>query len=385
METFHFCKICSTKPDQLSHHKAHLTTQKHKNNYENAIIDMKIFSIFGYVKPADWEKSEYKDYIINKYLKETAMNETEMNEKLIKKWILDKKLSNNWWDMDYSKFIKEYSELGNFDFSINCRNWIIDKILKYNEHIKITPDPDYLLLKLRQYTKTNLNTIKNIRDGSFDVAHLIKSKNIDCKVYDDKCLRDACLLFHYINSETDEAIIFIHTNSESSDVPSGFIITEKEKLKKVEYFEDFFEIFSIEDPKKLQNSHIIKEKLINVFYDNKSKLIFEISSIEKKISLIENEQFTYFSTTISFLENPINLPIEQIELFFKKKHENQNLIEKLKEEIINYKLEYEFCSNEISRIENLEKSELKTIIQICKYLFYFDENIFIFKKYSNKC
>ena len=46
MKTFHFCKICSTTPDQLSHHKAHLETRRHKDNYKRAVFDMKIFFRF---------------------------------------------------------------------------------------------------------------------------------------------------------------------------------------------------------------------------------------------------------------------------------------------------------------------------------------------------
>ena len=36
--TCYYCNICKTKPDQLSHHKAHLKTQKHifqKNCFKN--------------------------------------------------------------------------------------------------------------------------------------------------------------------------------------------------------------------------------------------------------------------------------------------------------------------------------------------------------------
>ena len=38
--TLYCCNICKTKPDQLSHHKSHLTTQKHifkKKCFENCI------------------------------------------------------------------------------------------------------------------------------------------------------------------------------------------------------------------------------------------------------------------------------------------------------------------------------------------------------------
>jgi hypothetical protein len=34
LNTHYTCKICKTKPDQLSHHKMHLSTQKHKDKKE---------------------------------------------------------------------------------------------------------------------------------------------------------------------------------------------------------------------------------------------------------------------------------------------------------------------------------------------------------------
>jgi hypothetical protein len=47
--TFYCCNICKTKPDQLSHHKAHLTTQKHifrKKCFENC-INTSFFNIYN--------------------------------------------------------------------------------------------------------------------------------------------------------------------------------------------------------------------------------------------------------------------------------------------------------------------------------------------------
>ena len=34
------CEICKTKPDQLSHHKTHLETQKHK--YKKELFELKL-------------------------------------------------------------------------------------------------------------------------------------------------------------------------------------------------------------------------------------------------------------------------------------------------------------------------------------------------------
>ena len=70
MEYRYFCEICGTTPDQLSHHKSHLQTQKHKHNCENFITEMKIFSVlFREINHRKWYESEYNDFIISKYKK----------------------------------------------------------------------------------------------------------------------------------------------------------------------------------------------------------------------------------------------------------------------------------------------------------------------------
>ena len=50
--TLYCCNICKTKPDQLSHHKSHLTTQKHlyKKKCIEQCINTRFFNIF-YNKP----------------------------------------------------------------------------------------------------------------------------------------------------------------------------------------------------------------------------------------------------------------------------------------------------------------------------------------------
>ena len=37
------CEICKTKPDQLSHHKTHLDTQKHKDKKE--LFELKLYKL----------------------------------------------------------------------------------------------------------------------------------------------------------------------------------------------------------------------------------------------------------------------------------------------------------------------------------------------------
>ena len=316
--------------------------------------------------PEEWDDSEHRDYIISEYRRET-----EFNSQLIGlgEWMLSKK-QNKWWDMDYTKFIQEYESLiGVFDHSMDCCNWMIDKILKYHEHVKIIPSENPALCFLRKYTKINSNIIKSIKDGSFDISHLLKPRNIDnmCEVYDDECLRDACLLFRYMDS--NDVIVFLPPKN----FCSGFIITSKENFE----CEEFTDLYKFNIRKSIECD--IKEKLLKVFIDNRSKIRNEIVKIKTHIESIENEKF--ICSPISFTESPINLPIDQMEEFFKKKHENKNLIEKLQEELRNLNLECEFSFQEESRILNLEKPKLKKIIQMCKYFFYFNEELFKFKKY----
>ena len=61
MNTAYFCSICNTTPDQLSHHKAHLKTQKHITNCENYKKDLSIFSFYKIINTQEWDKSQYKN------------------------------------------------------------------------------------------------------------------------------------------------------------------------------------------------------------------------------------------------------------------------------------------------------------------------------------
>jgi hypothetical protein len=230
METKYFCEICGTKPDQLSHHRAHLQTQKHKDNAKLFITDMKIFSVpFKQFNPKKWHETEYKNYIADKYCKATdrvsslANGEWEEEQDIewVSNWIIREAFNNTIYDwssecFDCKELKKFYQqETGNkLDeierFDINFSNWAIDKILKYKENMtvkssktKLLKNKDDIFYKrdLSRHTNVNFNKIKEIRNGLIDLRylskpkHILTSDNCDIELYNDDAIRYSCILF----------------------------------------------------------------------------------------------------------------------------------------------------------------------------------------------
>lgn len=225
MDSKYSCEICGTKPDQLSHHKSHLKTQKHKDNCANFVVDMKIFSLlFRQVHPKKWDESEYKDYIIAKYMESTKKDAIDNDE--VSKWMREESFTqgNGRYDWTLHCFdgvtptlcyenetgckVKYAQDIRNTDFS----NWGIQKILKYKETIQSKPErkrigqmlsrePNRYRSILSRHTNIKFNKLNDIRNGAIDLRYLMKPKHItkgsdyDMEIYNDDAVRYSCLLF----------------------------------------------------------------------------------------------------------------------------------------------------------------------------------------------
>ena len=91
MNTRYFCAMCNTKPDQISHHKSHLQTQKHREKREAYARELRYFSVFKTISPNTWlENEEVREIILRDLGKElTNENKSEiMVEQLYK--VIDK-------------------------------------------------------------------------------------------------------------------------------------------------------------------------------------------------------------------------------------------------------------------------------------------------------
>ena len=229
MDSKYSCGICGTKPDQLSHHKSHLKTQKHSDNCANFIIDMKIFSLlFRQVHPKKWHESEYKDYIIAKYLEDTK--EDSIDNENISKWIQKEAMTYgngryDWggncfdgvavdvcYENETGRKVERTVDLTNIEYN----NWGINKIVKYKETIQSKPERRMIgrfagrdgnsnsnryKCMLSRYTNIKFNKISDIRNGAVDLRylskpkHLLKFDNCDMEIYNDEVVRYSCLLF----------------------------------------------------------------------------------------------------------------------------------------------------------------------------------------------
>ena len=58
------CGICDSKPDQLSHHKMHIDTQKHKN--KRTIFELKLQSMTNEALVEKYKTYNINNEIINK-------------------------------------------------------------------------------------------------------------------------------------------------------------------------------------------------------------------------------------------------------------------------------------------------------------------------------
>lgn len=259
MESKYFCKICNTKPDQLSHHKAHLETNKHCINREHFINDIKVFSLTccDGVKPDKWEESKYKADILSKYLeihKTDKFNSAAVTEwyKFKYRFSFEEELNADL--MQWHSLVECYENEHNCKLDMNTlhtnldfKNYRINKIIQSKETVKYNnnntqqttklvsdqrqttelvsgqPQTTELVSGQRQtrrpaescglslrknrntlsrYTNVKFQKIENIRKGLVDLRflftppHLLSFEECDTEISNDQALRYSCLLFH---------------------------------------------------------------------------------------------------------------------------------------------------------------------------------------------
>lgn len=424
METKYFCEICGTKPDQLSHHKAHLQTQKHADNCEIFKKDMRIFSAsFRHVSPQKWYESDYKDYIIAKYINETK-NEL-YNDEDIKKWIIEvtiKRLDDNWtldifdYKIPHECYEKEFNckLTKTYDITnVHFNDWAIDRILKFKETIqkrtiqsKLTKSSIYTnvsnkssfhrmetknKMMLSRYTNVKFNKIKEIRNGCIDLKYLFEPREqinlneCDIEIYDDTALRYSCLLFHEFG---------IHYYILYKIMSSCIDINEFSEKKKHDSFY-FWKEVEIEHSSKIENvsgydeTRIEKRKIwTSCCMSDVIKYCNYLTHIEVwsedipaiNYTYISNDGFKYFikETLVKLFTDIIDsFKMQQscINYFSSETENKEKEIEELEEKI-------KYYTDETLKIEDLNiSSELfNSIFHICQYLFEYDENLFEYYK-----
>lgn len=252
MNTRYSCSICSTKPDQLSHHKAHLQTQKHKENRDAYEKELKYFSIYKLIHPNEWlQHDEIKEMIFNEYGKE--LTKENIHDILIKKLnviekfipfkpekvffhIIDGQPTNKYVE-PYDVFKKEIGEIDINNKSLYLE-WRIEKVLQSKETIcenfsKIQDIQNKIRnmnsqrIQLNKYTIVDYNILYNIRMNEYDITYFtLNGSNSKPDLVYDNVFKYACVLFNEFGltqSNHNEDVYFhklakIETNSVMVDV-----------------------------------------------------------------------------------------------------------------------------------------------------------------------
>jgi hypothetical protein len=230
MYTKYSCAICSTAPDQLSHHNAHLNTNKHKKNKECFIRDMKIWSIpLRQIHPKKWDESEEKEYILEKYKKEKNKPvDYEASVDEVSKWIMSKTLlflSEIVEDRSFPILLEDYHKFTGIKLDmeqlsprnihnehyIEFSNWAINEEVKKRETIKTEEKPiKYLTGNLKAIRSfTNVSTLlESVVKGNVVLDYLLEpihcgynnaKRNNHLSLY-DLPVKYACILFNYIGT-----------------------------------------------------------------------------------------------------------------------------------------------------------------------------------------
>jgi len=412
MESKYFCGICGTNPDQLSHHKSHLQTKKHKDKCEQFVINMKIFSMVfrqtGF--PKNWCKSEYASYIVSKYTADT-------NNKIFEDGIIDDINRINDVTTWYSHFImdNEYNDWDQHSFDgkspqkcyedeHNCilnrlnsefKNWAINRILKYKETIRTKPSRQ-IISKIHSTSENNykfilsrhinikFNKIKDIRNGLLDLSYLSKPNYLlqqedDMEIYNDEAVRYSCLLFGRLGTQDSLYVIYnglagcvdIEEHPEEKKLNTFYFYKEIE----IEHTSKILDVINYAEPrierKKIWLSCYMNNFVEHLYYlDDMNNPIYENDIPSINYSYISSDDFNYliketlieiFSGLVTRTEHIINLTNED-DIFVCKKLLEQEL---------------KYYETELYKIKELSLSSniIKSVIKICQYLFEYNDDL----------
>jgi hypothetical protein len=171
----HYCGICKTKPDQLSHHKAHLKTQKHlfKKKCFEQCIKMSVLHLFTCTN----------EEIISMFESETGLKYSESKGEKVRLWRIElmSKL-NDLLDQEFPNTIIPSDGIPRENFStkedfINDR---LNRIIKANETITMNANKDKSDKIVKNIESDKYKSLKEkIQNSTIDelILKAIKTKN----------------------------------------------------------------------------------------------------------------------------------------------------------------------------------------------------------------
>jgi hypothetical protein len=350
MNTRYFCSICNTKPDQLSHHKAHLQTQKHNENRQAYEKELKYFSIYKLINPCHWlEHDEIKEMIFNEYGKELT-KENRYNILIDKLSVIDKfsifkpeKVFFHIIDGKPTTTFVEPCDVYKKETGLNYTSdktayleWCIEKILKSKETIRENfskiqdvqnriRNENVERIQLNRFTTTEYDILKNIRMNKYDMTYFTPNGCNNKPIFiSDNVIKYACVLFNsfgvasLINNKYSQYIYFhklvnIETCSIMENV-EGYekktVVSKKVWIKKSNWNDEVSTYVENEVIKQKFRDYLVnfyrnkKDRLLKSIYlasmkndfqeevdDRKVKYNEELLIVEKDIELLSKMLF----------------------------------------------------------------------------------------------
>lgn len=423
------CSICNTSPDQISHHKAHLKTQKHAHNRKNYIKNMRLFSHqFRQIHPRKWEESSEREYILEQYIKSNTKQEPP-NFLNVSQWIVnqgfDEKYDYDGWSDKSDKLFEgcsseeyykntgiriepciNFEDITQLNEYITYSNWAINKIADYKETIDTKDDNENICnLKsselddpsirdnfslrrnrinnsnmLSKYTDVKLGTLNIVRKGKVNLNYLFSLISIDTlanneinfELYNDRVAKNASLLFRDMGIWKMAEVYMNHVryNCKCNECyDTEFYFHKKVLVKCVNIIED------------VDNSETINSEYKNVWVSCSMYKIYDDNCSQShrfkylsdnefknviKLRLINMYQENIDNLQQSIIQQKINSCVTEDTTINHRSEINQLLQD------LNYLMQEKITiENNLSSNSKL----LNDIVKICEYLFKYDEKL----------
>ena len=279
MNTRYFCAMCNTKPDQISHHKSHLQTQKHREKREAYARELGYFSVYKTIHPNNWlQHDEIKEIIRCEFGIELTLE--NRHDILIQKMdIIDKYCK---WEpnkvfcdivngkpthefVEPSEIYKKELGLHHYDDKSAYLEWCIERIVQSKETIKAThktSNPDardtrraenMQRMQLSRCTNVDYKVLQDIRMNKLDIQYVKHPSSFvqnwaTCvdkpNFLNDTIVRYACILLnafsmpkHYIWSpgadDTIDEYLYFYKEVEIQTKTHMFEVAGYEKMSVV--------------------------------------------------------------------------------------------------------------------------------------------------------
>ena len=245
----YYCTICDTKPDQLSHHKAHLKTQKHifKKKCFEQCVNMTIFHIHN-------TKNMDKKEVIQMFEDDMNFKYIDGDEESISKFLEWRLSREELLKNEFPKSIIPRPELKS-DNSEFLTNWL-KTIVETNETLVLKP----------KKTNASIEKIKTENYKSF--KDKINDNTIDDLVniaIDYPTAYDIAIILYKLNSEKFSFKSFtgnVWVDKSDTSILSTYILSDLRNqisttIKNI--FEEFNTNLSLESEKKKNCSLIIQQ------------------------------------------------------------------------------------------------------------------------------